>query len=81
MGILRAVKPKEDAPMPDQLLKRHDVEKLCKISRSAIYRLMRAKQFPEPIRIGPRAVRWPASEIEAWLASRPRATGERPGAA
>ena len=64
--------------MHDQLLKRHDVEKRCQISRSAIYRLMRTGQFPEPIRIGPRAVRWPESEIEAWLASRPRATGERP---
>ena len=64
--------------MPDQLLKRHDVEKRCQISRSAIYRLMRTGQFPEPIRIGPRAVRWPESEIEAWLESRPRATGDRP---
>ena len=64
--------------MPDQLLKRHAVEKRCQISRSAIYRLMRAGQFPEPIRIGPRAVRWPESEIEAWLESRPRATGDRP---
>lgn len=63
--------------MHDQLLKRHDVEKRCKISRSAIYRLMRTGQFPEPIRIGPRAVRWPESEIEAWIESRPRATGDR----
>ena len=64
--------------MPDQLLKRCDVEKRCQISRSAIYRLMRIGQFPEPIRIGPRSVRWPVSEIEAWLKSRPRATGDRP---
>ena len=63
--------------MHDRLLKRHDVEKRCQISRSAIYRLMRTGQFPEPIRIGPRAVRWSESEIDAWLASRPRATGER----
>ena len=27
---------------------------------------------PEPLKIGVRAVRWPESEIEAWLAARPR---------
>ena len=67
--------------MSDQLLTRREIEKLCRLSRTSIYRLMRAGQFPEPIRIGPRAVRWPQSEIESWLASRPRATGERPAAA
>ena len=60
----------------DRLLRREDVESLVGLSRSAIYRLMRAGQFPEPLKIGPRAVRWPASEIEAWLAERPRASGE-----
>ena len=64
--------------MRDQLLTRLEVEKRCRIARTTIYRLMRCGQFPEPIRIGPRAVRWPQSEIEAWLAARPRATGERP---
>ena len=59
----------------DQLLTRRDVEKRCQIARTTIYRLMRTGQFPEPIRIGPRAVRWPESEVEAWLASRP--TGDR----
>ncbi len=62
----------------DRLLTRRDIEKRCQIARTTIYRLMRAGQFPEPIKIGPRAVRWPQSEIEAWLASRPRATGDRP---
>ncbi len=62
----------------DRLLRRQEVERCCQISRSTIYKLMRAGAFPEPLKIGPRAVRWPQSEIEAWLASRPRATGERP---
>jgi len=41
---------------------------------------MRYGLFPEPIRAGRRAVRWHASEIDAWLAARPRATGDRPSA-
>ena len=59
-----------------RLLRRTEVEQYCQIGRSTIYRLMRAGLFPEPIRIGPRAVRWPEQELMAWLARRPRASGE-----
>ena len=62
--------------MPDRLLTRREVEVRAGLSRSSLYRLMRQGLFPEPIRVGVRAVRWPSSEIETWLASRPRATGE-----
>ena len=62
----------------DKLLTRPEVESRCRISRSALYRLMRENDFPEPIKIGPRAVRWRESEIEAYIDSRPRAEGERP---
>ena len=61
----------------DRLLRRQEVERRCQLSRSTIYRLMRLGQFPEPIRIGPRAVRWSLREIEAYLADCPRATGGR----
>ena len=60
----------------DRLLRRTEVEERVGLSTSALYRQMRAGIFPAPLRIGPRAVRWPASEIEDFLASRPRATGE-----
>ncbi len=60
----------------DRLLRRDEVESRCGIARSTIYRLMRAGEFPSPVRVGPRAVRWPEHELEKWLAERPRATGE-----
>ena len=60
------------------LLTRRQVEARCRLSASSIYRFMRDGLFPEPIRVGRRAVRWHASEIDAWLAARPRATGDRP---
>ena len=63
-------------PTETRLLRRAEVERYCQISRSTIYRLMRAGLFPEPIRIGPQAVRWPEQELMAWLARRPRATGK-----
>ena len=37
---------------------------------------MRANKFPEPIRIGPRAVRWRATELTAWLSGRPYSHGD-----
>ena len=60
-----------------RLLTRRQVEQACGLSRSSIYRKMREGTFPEPIKIGARAVRWPAHELEEWLAQLPRATGDR----
>ena len=57
--------------MEDRLLNRAEVERRVGLRRSALYRLMRAGQFPVPLKIGPRAVRWPSSEIEEWLALAP----------
>ena len=65
----------------DPLLRRTDVERRTHLSRASIYRLMRQGAFPEPIRLGGRTVRWRLSEIENWLASRPRATGREDRAA
>ena len=62
--------------MTDRLLSRQEVEKRVGLARSSIYRAMRLGLFPLPIKVGQRAVRWPSSEIEAWLSERPRATGE-----
>ena len=65
--------------MPDDtLLRREEVEQRTSLSRSSIYRLMRQGRFPSAVRIADRAVRWRSSEIEQYLASRPRATGINP---
>ena len=62
----------------DRLLHLREVQTLTSLGRSTIYRLMRAGLFPEPLKIGPRAVRWRESEIREWVGSRPRATGDGP---
>ena len=64
--------------MNDHLLTRTEVQARIRLGRSALYRMLRAGQFPLPLRIGPRAVRWKASEVEHWLEARPRATGDLP---
>ena len=56
----------------ENLIKQHRVG----VSRSRIYCEMRAGPFPEPVKIGKRAVRWRVSDLDEWAASRPVAQGE-----
>ena len=60
-------------PQEDRLLRRDEVERRCGLAATTIYRKMQDGSFPKPIKVGARAVRWPESEIEDWLAGRPRA--------
>ena len=64
----------------DRMLRRDEVQERTGLSCSAIYRLMREGDFPLPRRVGQRAVRWRESDLEAWLASRPLATGRKAAA-
>ena len=59
-----------------RLLMLPEVCAITGLSRNTILRLVKAKLFPPPIRIGPRAVAWRWSDIRAWLESRPLVTGE-----
>ena len=67
--------------MSDRLVTRREIEARFGMTRSTIYRQMRAGNFPEPIQISAKAVRWKESELEAWLSSRPRAKGDAPAPA
>ena len=62
--------------MQERLLRRREVERVTGMSRSSIYRLMQEGEFPRPVKVGPSAVRWRASDIMDWIESRPVATGE-----
>ena len=62
--------------MKEQFLRRREVEKITGLSRSTIYRLMDAGEFPQAKSIGPNCVRWLLSEIIAWIESRPLARGK-----
>lgn len=56
----------------DRMLRLSAVSERVGLSKPSIYRLIRDGAFPAPIQVGPRAARWPESEIEAYIASRPR---------
>lgn len=63
--------------MTERHLRRPAVEAATGLSRSSIYDMMDKGEFPRPVRIGKRAVAWPQSAIEAWLAERPLSTGAK----
>src|SRR5919198_2908625 len=54
--------------MSDAILRLPAVKVRTGRSRSSIYADVQAGLFPAPIKIGPRAVGWLESEVEAWLA-------------
>lgn len=60
----------EEVHRPQVILKRKQVQARTGISRSGIYQKMAEGEFPKSITLGPRAVGWLESSIEAWIQSR-----------
>lgn len=63
------------------LVLRPEVSALVGLSRTSLYRMIRAHEFPAPIQVGKRRIAWRQSDLDAWLESRPtgtRSTGTRP---
>ena len=56
--------------MAMRMLRRPAVETTTGLSRSTIYAMMAEGTFPKPVRLGKRAVGWPQSTIDAWVADR-----------
>jgi prophage regulatory protein len=52
------------------LIRRKAVESLTSLSRSRIYALMAADDFPKPVKLGTMSVAWLEAEIHEWIASR-----------
>ena len=61
-----------------QLLTLAEVKELTGLGRSAVYDNMARGDFPKPLKIGMRAVRWRRTEIEEFIASAQRATYTKP---
>lgn len=55
---------------PDRLLRCPEVLSRTGLSKTALYSLIAAGEFPAPVQIGPRSVAWKESEINCWIAGR-----------
>ena len=61
----------------DRLLDRKDLREMgVRYSRVHLDRLVKARKFPRPIKIGENRNAWLASEVAAWLAGRIAARDE-----
>jgi predicted DNA-binding transcriptional regulator AlpA len=63
-----AVPPAAVEPAGNDLLLEPEVMVRCRMSRSQIWKLEQAGEFPKRKRYGFRRVAWPEREIEAWRA-------------
>ena len=66
------------APPPEVLLRLPSVLARVGLQKSAIYEMLNRTPpaFPRPLKLSRRAVCWPASAIDAWIAGRIKASGQ-----
>ena len=60
------------------LLREARVLERVDISRRTLWRWVQAGQFPEPVAVGPNAVRWRSDQLDEWLAARKPGRVRRP---
>ena len=53
-----------------QLLRLPQALEKTGLTRSALYAAVNAGRFPKPVKIGLKAVAWPADELDEWIGSR-----------
>ena len=57
----------QETLMPDMLLTVKDVAELLSVAPRTVFRWSRQRKLPRPVKLSPRAVRWRASAIQAFL--------------
>jgi prophage regulatory protein len=53
-----------------RLIRIAEVESLVGLRKSSIYKFMQRGEFPRPVVLGRRSVRWRACDVHAWIAER-----------
>lgn len=61
--------------MSAEILRLPEVLRRTGLSRTSVWRLTKKGDFPTPVRLGERCVGWLRGELDAWLESRPRVSG------
>lgn len=60
----------KDQTNTPQFIRLPEVERLTGIKRTHIYRLQQLGQFPQRVKLSPRAAVYVASEVADWIATR-----------
>ena len=56
--------------MFNKVYRLNEVLDLTGLCRSGVYKALAAKDFPEPVKLGKRAVGWLEADLMAWVQSR-----------
>ncbi|MBA3596470.1 MAG: AlpA family phage regulatory protein [Methylibium sp.] len=64
--------------LPPPLLSTEAVRQLVGVGDRQFKLLRDTEDFPRPIQLGPRTLRWRAEDVSAWIASRPTLQGKLP---
>ncbi len=59
----------------DSIIRKPEVRKITGLSDTTIWRLEKAKKFPQRKRLSTSACGWLLSEVIAWVQSRPKVEG------
>ena len=54
-----------------RLLRLPEVTEITGLSKATIYRRLAAGEFPAPVKVGPKSIRFRADDVEAWIAGLP----------
>lgn len=62
--------------MPEVILRPPETWRRCGISRSKLFALVKAGEFPKPIKVTSRTVGFVESEVDGWIRDRIQASRE-----
>ncbi len=57
---------------PTKLLRLPEVELTTGLKKSAIYQRVKLRTFPQPLKLGAKAVAWRSDEVQEWIKNLPR---------
>lgn len=82
LGPIKAVallRPLDSLPMidahPSRFLRLPEVLHRVGLSRSTLYRMIKAGAFPDQVKVTARTSAWPESAVSGWMAERLQRTG------
>ncbi len=50
-----------------RIIRRDEVSQLTGLARATIYKKVKERSFPPPVRLGTRSVGWRLTDIDVWL--------------
>lgn len=69
-NIQGGIKPAEEIPSTERIIRSQEVQKLTSLSRTSIWRLEKSGDFPARVGLCAGSVGWRYSEVEEWIRTR-----------